>query len=489
MKAIQKKIIILLASFISSAVGAYIGVYYWHRWDLSSVQQQELVFDIDRLAQFKNIVPVAVIGSGPAGLSAALYAARAKLHTVIFAGPVPGGQLTGTSHVENWPGIPKELGAHMMEGLKKQAQQFGAYYLNDTITQVDFSQWPFTLTTEGGTIVHALSVIIATGATPRKLTIPGEQEYWGKGVSTCAICDAPYYKDKNVIVIGGGDSALEEAFQLAAYAQSVTLVVRSNRLRASQIMQERLLHYPHIRVVYTTEVIEIIGNKQRVTGVTLFNNITHEQSALSLDGVFLAIGHVPNTQLFIPYLASTPNYYIKVAHPTQQTSVEGIFAAGDVVDALYRQAGVAAGDGIKAGLDAAAFLIKIGFNPEISRLLAPHYFSSTTHKPQQEPYAITTLAEFEREVLNASTPVIVDFYAPYCPSCMAMMPALRTVTAQFAQVLKVVKVDISTAPEIATAYDVSSLPVLMVFKHGVRTAVYARAFTQQQLEQLAQELI
>lgn len=436
--------------------------------------------DISRLATVNNIVPVAVIGSGPAGLSAALYAARAKMYTVVFAGSQPGGQLTTTTHVENWPGIPKNLGPSIMKGLKKQVQDFGAVYVQESIIAVDFNQWPFVLTTENGTKINALSVIIATGASPRKLGVPGEQEYWGKGVTTCAICDAPYYKDSAVVVVGGGDSAVEEAIQLSAYANDITILVRSGSMRAAPTMQERLEQYPHIKIRYHTQVTKIIGNGGHVTGVEIIDN-TRQTEQLATQGVFLAIGHEPNTQLFKPFLSMNERGYITTFCPTQKTSLKGIFAAGDVTDEKYRQAGVAAGDGIKAGLDAVSFLQEIGFNDAVARSIERNYFELIKTKDRVEIPLIETKEQFEQQVLKAVLPVIVDFYAEWCTACTQMMPLIKSTAQTLKDKISFVKIDVDKASGIADQYFIRSLPSLLLFKDGVVIGRYHWAKTKEEL--------
>lgn len=442
-----------------------------------------------RLHELKNIVPIAVIGAGPAGLSAALYGARAGTHTVVFAGPTPGGQLTGTSDIENWPGVPKSQGVAVMNTLKEQAQTFGAQYILDTVTSADLSSWPFKLRTADGELVHALSIIIATGARPRLLNVEGELRYWGKGVTTCAVCDAPYYKDGDVMVIGGGDSAAEEAMQLAPYARSITVLVRSSAMRASAIMQDRLKQYPNITIQYHKEVKKILGDDQHVTAVEILDTATGQLSTLPIDGVFLAIGHVPNTQMFVSQLELDDQSLIKTLCPTQQTSVKGVFAAGEVIDGRYRQAGVAAGDGIKAALDALEFLRSIGLTEQQSDELAPQFFN-ITKGPKAPPLAkITSEQELEQNVLNAKGIVVLDFYADYCPSCLAMMPAMQEIAQEFSAEAAFYKLDAGVCQDICKRLFVTSLPTVLIFKDGTLIARYNKAMNKQELRDMVQALL
>ena len=229
--------------------------------------------------------------------------------------------------------------------------------------------WPFRIITEGGQTIHALSVTISTGANPRKLNIPGEDAYWGSGVTSCATCDAPFFKGEEVVVIGGGDSAVEEAMQLSKYASQVTVLVRSNKMRAASRMQNRLKEYKNVAVHYNLSPKEIVGDGTKVTGIKLHNSVTQKDSVMPISGVFLATGHDPNTKLFECQISLTKTGHIELDTRTQQTSMPGVFAAGDVADNRYRQAIVSAGDGVKAALDAIQFLQEIGLNPDISELL------------------------------------------------------------------------------------------------------------------------
>ncbi len=299
---------------------------------------------------------VAIIGSGPAGYTAAIYAARADLAPTMFLGLQPGGQLTLTSDVENWPGeADGVLGPDLMEKLKKQAGRFGTTFVEDEIVAVDFSQRPFVLTQGKGGTVTADAVIIATGASARWLGIPGEKEFQGKGVSACATCDGFFFRDKKVVVVGGGDSAMEEATFLTKFAREVVVLVRSDKLRASKIMQERALKNPKISFMWFTEPKEVVG-EGKVTGVKVVNSQTGEESLVSADGFFVAIGHEPNTKIFEGKVALDVKQYIMHAPDSSKTSVEGVFACGDVIDAHYRQAVTAAGSGCMAALEAERWL-------------------------------------------------------------------------------------------------------------------------------------
>ncbi|HEY2028263.1 MAG TPA: thioredoxin-disulfide reductase [Myxococcales bacterium] len=298
-----------------------------------------------------------IIGSGPAGYTAAIYAARANLKPVLFSGLQPGGQLTITTDVENYPGFPKGiLGPEMMELFRAQAERFGTQIIDGSVTKVDFSKRPFTVVGEGREM-QAQSVIICTGASAKWLDIPSEKRLSGHGVSACATCDGFFFRNKHVGVVGGGDTAMEEAMFLTKMTEKVTVIHRRDHLRASKVMQKRALENPKIAWAWNQEVVEVLGEKAGgVTGVRTEDTVTGEKRELALQGLFIAIGHQPNTQLFNDQLEMDSVGYIKVTPGTTKTSVAGVFAAGDAADPTYRQAVTAAGTGCMAAIDAERFI-------------------------------------------------------------------------------------------------------------------------------------
>ncbi len=299
---------------------------------------------------------VVIIGSGPAGYTAALYAARARLRPLVFEGSVTsGGALMGTTDVENYPGFPDGvLGPDLMDAFRKQAEHFGAELVADDVTEVDLTANPKVIRASGDTFL-AKTVIIATGSSYRELGIPGEKRLSGHGVSWCATCDGFFFRDQDIAVVGGGDSAMEEATFLTRFARSVTVIHRRDALRASKIMQDRALANPKIRFAWDSEVTEVIG-ADRVTGLRLRDVNTGAESTLEVSGIFIAIGHDPRSELFTSVLETNAEGYLLVDQPSTRTAIEGVFAAGDVVDHTYRQAVTAAGTGCAAALDAERWL-------------------------------------------------------------------------------------------------------------------------------------
>lgn len=298
-----------------------------------------------------------IIGSGPAGYTAAVYAARAGLSPVIYTGIQPGGQLTTTTDVENFPGYPDGIQGHvMMEDLQKQAERFGTEVRFGYVSAVDFSVKPYKLTVDGEKEVTADGVIIATGASAKWLGLESESRYNGFGVSACAVCDGYFFKGQDVAVVGGGDTAAEEATYLAKLCRKVYLLVRRDEFRASKTMENRVKKAGNIEVLYHTETKEILGDEKGVTGVLVFNNQTQKETILDITGFFVAIGHKPNTDIFKSFIDTDPQGYIKTVPGTTKTNMEGVFACGDVQDNIYRQAITAAGTGCMAALDLERYL-------------------------------------------------------------------------------------------------------------------------------------
>ncbi|MCL2502262.1 MAG: thioredoxin-disulfide reductase [Bacteroidales bacterium] len=307
----------------------------------------------------KERIKCLIIGSGPAGYTAAVYAARAGLNPVVYQGIQPGGQLTVTTEIENFPGYPNGIsGPVMMDELRAQAERFGTEVRFGTVTQTDLSVHPFAIRIDDEKDMEADSLIIATGATAKYLGLPSEERFRGQGVSACATCDGFFYRGKEVAVVGGGDTACEEALYLAGLCKKVYMIVRRNVLRASQAMQERVKNCLNIHILWEHQTIEVLGDDSGVTGLRLRHQ-SGEEKEIPLHGFFLAIGHHPNSEVFRPWIALDSEGYIITDGKTSKTNVPGVFAAGDVQDPLYRQAITAAGSGCRAAMDAERFLSEL----------------------------------------------------------------------------------------------------------------------------------
>jgi thioredoxin reductase (NADPH) len=461
----------------------------------NSISDSSAHYQLSQALQEENVVPVAIIGSGPAGLSASLYVARAGMKAFVFAGPMPCGQLTQTTFVENWPGRDRVLGMELMNDIKKQAESFGATIIYDTVTSVDFSSWPFSIGTEDGRNFKAMAVILSTGATPRKLNIPGESDYFGKGVTTCAVCDAPLFKNKEVVISGGGDSAVEMVFELAPYAKKVTMMVRKGSMKAAIAMQKRLLNYPNFIVEYHKEIKEIHGDGQDVTAIDVYDNQTKTTERRSIDGVFLAIGHDPNNKTFKGNIELDQHGYVVMQGRSQTASVPGVFAAGEIQDPVYRQAIVAAGEGVRAALDATGFLYEIGFTSEVGAELDKNFFEhfSDTKLELQE---ISQVEELEKLVLKASGVVVLDFYETSCPGCMRMLPILESVASKLEGQVKILKVNYAKTPrdiykELWHNHEIKvrRLPSMLIFKDGKLLEMNSNLMTKPQLMEYLQKFL
>ncbi len=297
---------------------------------------------------------VIIIGSGPAGYTAGIYSSRANLYTLVISGTLPGGQLMTTSEVENYPGFPNSIfGPELMMNMRQQAERFGAVVVDDEVLKVDFKKRPFTITTHAETYT-AEATLVCTGASPRKLGIPAEQQFSGRGVSYCATCDGPFFKGENIVVVGGGDTAMEEATFLTKFGRSVRVVHRRDSLRASKILQQKALENPKIEFIWNNVVADIRGNN-KISTVLVKDINTGKERTIETGGLFVAIGHEPNTAIFMGQLELDDKGYIVLKQHTK-TSVEGVFAAGDVHDHRYRQAVTAAGFGCMAAIDVEKWL-------------------------------------------------------------------------------------------------------------------------------------
>lgn len=422
---------------------------------------------------------VVIIGSGPAGYTAAIYAARANLKPLMFegfqAGGLPGGQLMTTTEVENFPGFPEGItGPKLMDRMKAQAERWGTECYTEDVTEVDLSQRPFMIRSSERE-VKAHSIIIATGATAKRLNLPAEAQYWSNGISACAICDGatPIFKAEELAVVGGGDSAAEEAAYLTKYGSHVHLLVRREQMRASKAMQDRVLNNPKITVHWNVQPADVFGENGRMDGVKLQNTQTGEESELRVRGLFYAIGHTPNTSLFKGQLDLDEVGYIITKPNSVATSVEGVFAAGDVQDHEYRQAITAAGTGCMAALLAERWLAERHLIEEFHQ--SPE---SEVAKPVEEEKTVAdTEATFSigetrhyggyalRKLFHESDRLImVKYVSPNCGPCHTLKPILNKVVDEYDGKIHFIEIDIDAEPEIAQNAQVTGTPTVQFFK-------------------------
>jgi thioredoxin-disulfide reductase/thioredoxin len=406
-------------------------------------------------------VDCAIIGGGVGGGTAAIYLARAGFHPLVIEGSRPGGAIVQTDAVENWPGALKIRGMELMERIHQQAEINGTLFSNSEVVNVDFSKRPFKITIRSlenpkqFKTIQTNCCIIATGSSPNNLHISGESEYWGKGVSSCAICDGNLYKDKRVGVVGGGDAAILEALYLSKIAKEVTVFVRKDQFKGLDAKRkEALLSLPNVNVLYQTTLQEIKGNGQNLTKVVLVQGKSPERE-MELDGLFLAIGSQPATAIFKDQIELDERGYI-ILKKGQQTSVEGVYAIGDVVDPFYKQAISAAGDGAKAAL--ALIQTDLAILPPVAIKKAV--------QPQMDVSAvieITSRAQFENELKTSSVPLVVDFYATWCSPCKRIAPKLESTAQALAGKVKFLKVNVDKINDLTTNYHISSMPTVLYF--------------------------
>ncbi len=427
---------------------------------------------------------VVIIGSGPAGYTAAIYAGRANLKPFVFeglqAGGLPGGQLMTTTEVENFPGFPTGvMGPALMDLMKSQAERCGAELFTEDVTSVDFSNRPFIVKSEYRE-VQAHSIIIATGATALRLHLPNESLFWNKGISACAICDGaiPMFKGVELAVVGGGDTAAEEAIFLTKYGSKIHLLVRREQMRASKVMQDRVLNHPSIEVHWHTTPVDVYGNGV-IQGIKLRDTVSNEERDLPVSGLFYAIGHKPNTDLFKGQLELDETGYIITKGKSTKTSIEGVFACGDVQDHEYRQAITAAGSGCMSALEAERWLSAAGLTQEF-HAPAPAEQSEVVHKPEQVSH-VTELVigndisvdqtYFEGSVSlrqlyhETHKLIVVKYTAEHCGPCHVLKPILKKVTDEFAGQICVVDIDIEADPEIAESAGVIGTPTIQFFQN------------------------
>jgi thioredoxin reductase (NADPH) len=447
---------------------------------------------------------VVIIGSGPAGYTAAIYAARANLKPFMFegfqAGGLPGGQLMTTTEVENFPGFPEGIqGPELMDLMKAQARRWGTEMVTEDVISVDFAQRPFLIRSEERQVC-AHSVVIATGATARRLGLPRESEFWSRGISACAICDGatPVFRSAELAVVGGGDSAAEEAVYLTKYGSHVHLLVRGDQMRASKAMQDRVLANPKVTVHWSTVLEDVFGADNFLQGLKIKHTQTGEFSELRVKGLFYAIGHTPNTGLFQGQLDLDPVGYIVTKPGSVETSVAGVFAAGDVQDHEYRQAVTAAGTGCMAALLAERWLSSQNLIQEYHQIKEAQTQAATATPPKTEAEEVL---EFDpqsthqrggyalRKLFHQSNRLLVVKYtSPTCGPCHTLKPILSKVVDEFGDRVHLIEIDITVDPEIAETAGVMGTPTLQFFKNKElleqSVGVKPKSFYRQTLERL-----
>ncbi|XP_054790380.1 NADPH-dependent thioredoxin reductase 3 isoform X2 [Prosopis cineraria] len=417
----------------------------------------------ESLSPGKGVENVVIIGSGPAGYTAAIYTARANLKPVVFEGyqmgGVPGGQLMTTTEVENFPGFPDGIsGPDLMDRMRRQAERWGAELFQEDVEAID---------------IKCHTVIVATGATAKRLRLPRENEFWSRGISACAICDgaSPLFKGQVLAVIGGGDTATEEALYLTKYARHVHLLVRRDQLRASKAMQDRVYNNPNVTVHFNTEAVDVVSNsKGQMSGILIRKANTGDESVLEAKGLFYGIGHSPNSQLLQGQVELDHSGYIVVEDGTAKTSVEGVFAAGDVQDHEWRQAITAAGSGCIAALSAERYLVSNDLLVEFHQPKSEEVKKELTDRDIQEGFDITLTkhkGQYALRKLYHESPrlICVLYTAPTCGPCRTLKPILSKVIDEFDQKVHFVEIDIEEDPEIAEAAGIMGTPCVQFFKN------------------------
>ncbi|MCD7453368.1 thioredoxin-disulfide reductase [Datura stramonium] len=474
---------LLLSNCVPSRAGrvdSFSGPLTHCRFSTSSMQDVAAEFageQVQARSSAQGIENLVIVGSGPAGYTAAIYAARANLKPVLFegfqVGGVPGGQLMTTTEVENFPGFPDGIsGPDLMDRMRRQAERWGGELFQEDVEFIDVKNTPFTVQSSERKI-KCHSLIIATGARAKRLQLPREDEFWSRGISACAICDgtSPLFKGQVLAVVGGGDTATEEAIYLTKYASHVHLLVRRDQLRASKAMQDRVFNNPNITVHFNTETVDVVSNpKGQMSGILIRRVDNGEESVLEAKGLFYGIGHSPNSKLLEGQVELDSSGYILVKESTAETSVEGVFAAGDVQDHEWRQAVTAAGSGCLAALSVERYLTSKNLLIEYHQPQAEDVKKELTEKDVQEGFDITLTkhkGQYALRKLYHESPrlLCVLYTSPSCGPCRTLKPILSKVIDEFDQYVHFVEIDIIEDPEIAEAAEIMGTPCVQFFKN------------------------
>ena len=427
---------------------------------------------------------VVILGGGVGALTSALYLGRAGIEPLVIEGNIPGGLLTQSHSVQNWPGVMEIRGEELVGKMKAQAEASGTKFLSEEVVAVDLSKRPFVFTTrslgegKGGRTIVAESCIIAMGTTPNFLRVPGEKEYWGRGVTNCAVCDGSLYRDRVVGVVGGGDAAVLEALYLAGIAKEVHLFVRKDQLRANETKRiDDLLEKPNVKILYETEVASVEGDGAEVTGVTLQGG-----AFVPLDGLFLAIGSRPNSELFQNRLRLDDKGYI-VLSKDQETSVDGVYAVGDIVDPVYKQAISASGAGAMAALQAQKFLMD--HSKPLANLKKGKKYNSS-QELASKVIEIDSLDQFQQELASGESLVVVDFYATWCGPCKQLSPRIEASASQLNGKVKFLKVNVDKMGDLSKTYKIRAMPTVILF--DAKGAILERKVGAEQISNLLKQL-
>ena len=472
---------VVITGICAAGVAGFIGYKLYYKKTYPSYK-----LSIEQLQKVPNLIPIAIIGGGPAGLSAALFTTREHYHTVVFQGPKPGGMLSDTAVVENWPGILQEKGGAIMQTLEKQVSNFGGVLVPESIEKIQCDTWPYTLTSNTGTVYHAMTIIVATGTSARRLHIPGEDTYWGKGVAVCTQCDGLLTKGQDVVVVGGGETAVSHALHLAPHAKKITLVFMDDELDASWPHLKKLKEHKEIDIIPNSIPIEIHGDGTSITSITINNIKTNVTKEIPTQWVFLGIGYDANSCIVYNLVKRNKKGIIELAPYTQETSMPAIFAAGKVANSRYKLGAIASGDGIKAGLDAVTFLEDRDYDVEALQPLESHWFKTAIHarrKPQQRTKSLQTISsqkELDAFLTKNKKPALLEFFSPSCPHCQAMKPIVQELAQEQAEVA-VAQCDINKGHALTDAYAIRRLPTFILFENGKEKARTSGSMSKQEL--------